>query len=328
MLPRTTRRALTLAGLALPFALPHAAQADAAWPSRPVRVIVPFPPGQSTDIVARLVAEELSRRLPQRVVVENRAGGAGVPAMEAAMRAAPDGYTLVAGSIGPMTVNAAVMPRLPYDPERDFAPITNLVTVPLGIVAHPSLPASTPAELLALARATREPLDMATAGPASGAHMAAELFAHMAGIRLNMVHYRGSGPAMADLVGGQVRLMVDSLASALPAIRAGRIKAIGVASPRRSAWLPEVPALAEAVPGYEAFGWNGLAAPAGTPAPVLARIGAEVGAILREPATTARLDELGMVADPMTPEAFAAFLRAEIAKWREVARVANVRLEG
>jgi tripartite-type tricarboxylate transporter receptor subunit TctC len=220
------------------------------------------------------------------------------------------------------------MPRLPYDPERDFAPITNLVTVPLAIVAHPSLPANTPAELIALARASRDPLDMATAGPASGAHMAGELFAHMAGIRLNMVHYRGSGPAMSDLVGGQVRLMVDSLASALPSIRAGRIKCVGVANPRRSAWLPDVPALAEAVPGYEAFGWNGLAAPAGTPAPVLARIGSEVGAILRDPAMAPRLEELGMLPDPQTPEQFAAFLRAEIAKWREVARVANVRLEG
>jgi tripartite-type tricarboxylate transporter receptor subunit TctC len=303
--------------LAAMLATPALARAQGAWPERPVRIIVPFPPGQSTDIVTRLVADELSRRWPQRVVVENRAGA----------RAPADGYTLIAGSTGPLAVNPAVMPRLPYDPERDFAAITNLAQVPLALVAHPSLPANTPEELVALARTTQ--LDVATAGPASAAHMMAELFAHRAGVRLNMVHYRGSGPAVADLLAGTVRIMADSVASALPNIRAGRLKAVAVASPARVPWLPETRTVAEGVaPGFAAFGWNGLVAPAATPREIIARINADVVAVLREPAVVARLDELAMIADPLAPEAFAAFLRAELAQWREVARIANVRLEG
>jgi tripartite-type tricarboxylate transporter receptor subunit TctC len=318
------RRHLPALGLLL--AAP-AVQAQPAWPDRPVRVIVPFPPGQSTDLVARLVADELSRRWPQRVVVENRAGGAGVPAMEVAARAAPDGTTLVAGSIGPMAVNAAVIPRLSYDPERDFTPITNLSLVPLCIVAHPSFPANDPAGFLAAARGASTPLIMATAGPASGAHMAAELLAHRLGIQLNMVHYRGSAPAVTDLIAGTVPLMTDSLASALPNVRAGRLKLIGVSTLRRVSWAPDVPSFAETVaPGHEAVGWNGLAGPAGLPAELVARINADVTAALREPALVARIEEAGMLADPQTPQQFGAFLRAEIQRWREVARIANVTL--
>ncbi|MCX8133628.1 MAG: tripartite tricarboxylate transporter substrate-binding protein [Roseococcus sp.] len=313
------------------FAVPVllAAPGLRAQPDRPVRIIVPFPPGQSTDIVARLVADALSARWPQRVVVENRAGGAGVPAMEAARAAPADGSVLVAGSIGPMAVNAAVMPRLPYDPERDFTPITNLSRVPLCIVAHPSFPASDPAGFLAAARAANPPLDVATAGPASGAHMAAELLAHRLGVRLNMVHYRGSGPAVTDLIAGTVRLMTDSLASALPHVRGGRLKLIGVSTAGRVPWAPEVPSFAETIaPGYEAVGWNGLAGPAGLAPALVERINADVTAVLRDRAVVARIEEAGMIADPMTPAQFQAFLRAEIARWREVARIANVTIEG
>ncbi len=246
---------------ALPLCLlaaPALAQAPAAWPERPVRLIVPFPPGQSTDIVARLVAEELSRRWPHPVVVENRGGGAGAPAMEAAARA-NDGHTLVAGSIGTMAINPAVLPRIGYDPERDFAPITNIAMVPLVLVAHPQSPVTTPQSLVEQARVRPGQLDVATAGPASGAHMAAELLAHRAGVRLNMVHYRGSGPATADLLAGTVRLMADSVASALPNIRAGRLRAVGVFGADRAEALPDVPTFAETVaPGVDAAGWNGL----------------------------------------------------------------------
>lgn len=323
------RRHLLLAAGALGMPMLAPARAQGAWPERPVRLVVPFPPGQSTDIIARLVADQLSQRWPQRVVVENRAGGAGAPAMELVARAPADGHTLVAGSIGPMAVNAAVIPRLPYDAERDFAPITNLSMVPLCIVAHPSFPANDPAGFVAAARAAAEPLQVATAGPASGAHMAAEYLAHRLGVRLSMVHYRGSGPAIADLLAGTVSLMTDSLASALPNVRGGRLKLIGVQTPARVPWAPEVPSFAETVaPGHAVSGWNGLAAPAGTPEPVVRRINADVTAVLREPAIVARIEEAGMLADPQTPEQFGAFLRAEIARWREVARIANVRLEG
>jgi tripartite-type tricarboxylate transporter receptor subunit TctC len=323
------RSVFALAGTTLASAAPFAARAQGGWPERPVRIIVPFPPGQAADIVTRLVADELSKRWPHRVVVENRAGGAGAPALEAGARAAPDGYTLTAGTSGTLGINPSVLPRLPYDAERDFAPITNIAMVPLLIVTHPSFSGGTVQDLVAMARARPGGLDLASAGPATSQHLAAELFAHRVGIALNIVHYRGSGPAMADLVAGNVPLMFDSVASAIGNIRAGRIRPLAVATPRRTPWLPEVPTISETVsPGYEAFGWTGLVAPAATPPEIVQRVNADVVAILREPAAVQRLEELGTLADPGTPAAFAAFVRAEIAKWREVVRVANVRLDG
>jgi tripartite-type tricarboxylate transporter receptor subunit TctC len=321
------RRAL-LGAASLPL-LPAIGRAQSDWPNRPVRIIVPFPPGQASDIITRLVADELSKRWPQRVVVENRAGGAGAPALEAGARAPADGYTLTAGTSGTLGINPSVLPRLPYDAEKDFAGISNVAMVPLLVIAHPSLPYNTMQELAAAARAKPGDLDMASAGPATSQHMAAELLMLRANIRFNIVHYRGSGPAIADVIAGNVKLMTDSVASALPHIRDGRVKAIALCSARRVPQLPEVPTIAETlVPGYEAAGWSGLVAPAGTPEAIIRRINTDVVAILRDPAVAARIVSLGAVADPQTPEEYAAFLRSEIAKWREVARAANVRLEG
>lgn len=321
------RRAL-LGAASLPL-LPAIARAQSDWPSRPVRIIVPFPPGQASDIITRLVADELSRRWPQRVVVENRAGGAGAPALEAGARAPADGYTLTAGTSGTLGINPSVLPRLPYDAEKDFAGITNVAMVPLLVIAHPSLPYNTMQELAAAARAKPGELDMASAGPATSQHMAAELLMLRANVRFNIVHYRGSGPAIADVIAGNVKLMTDSVASALPHIRDGRVKAIALCSARRVPQLPDVPTIAETlVPGYEAAGWSGLVAPTGTPEAIIRRINADVVAILREPAIADRIASMGAVADPQTPEEYAAFLREEISKWREVARAANVRLEG
>jgi tripartite-type tricarboxylate transporter receptor subunit TctC len=315
--------------LAAPAPLRAQGMPAGAWPDKPVRIIVPFPPGQAADIVTRLVADELSKRWPQRVVVENRAGGAGAPALEAGARAAPDGYTLTAGTSGTLGVNPSVLPNLPYDSARDFAFITNVAMVPLLIVAHPSFPATTPEELIALAKARPGALDMASAGPATSQHLAAELLAHRTGVRFNIVHYRGSGPAIADLVAGTVPLMFDSVASARGNIAGGRVKPIGVATAQRLPLLPTVPSFAETVaPGYAAAGWSGLVAPAATPAAILRRINADVVAILREPATVKRFEELAVLPDPGTPEEFGTFVRAEIAKWGEVVRLANVRLEG
>ncbi|WP_198377055.1 Bug family tripartite tricarboxylate transporter substrate binding protein [Neoroseomonas rubea] len=324
----TLRRRALLGAASLPL-LPALAHAQSDWPNRPVRIIVPFPPGQASDIITRLVADELSKRWPQRVVVENRAGGAGAPALEAGARAAPDGYTLTAGTSGTLGVNPSVLPRVPYDAERDFAAITNVAMVPLLVVAHPSLPANTMQELAAAARANPGGLDMASAGPATSQHMAAELLMLRANIRFNIVHYRGSGPAIADVIAGNVKLMTDSVASALPHIREGRVKAIALCSARRVPQLPDVPTIAETlVPGYQAAGWSGLVAPTGTPAEIIRRINADVVAILREPAISARILQMGAVPDPLTPEEFATFIRTEIATFREVARAANVRLEG
>ena len=315
--------------LAAPVVLPLAARAQGGWPDKPVKIIVPFPPGQAADIFTRVYADLLSQRWPQRVVVENRGGGAGAPALEAGARAAPDGYTLTAGTSGTLGVNPSVLPNLPYDAEKDFAFITNVVVLPLLIVAHPSFPANTAQELVALAKATPGGLDLATAGPATSQHMAAELFANRTGIKLNMVHYRGSGPAMTDLLAGNVKLMMDSYASARAHIGAGRIKPIAVTTEQRAPQLPGTPTIAESVaPGYRAYGWTGLNAPAATPAEVIRKVNADVTAILNEAAVKQRFIELGGFAVPSTPEAYGEFVRSEIAQWREVARIANVRLEG
>jgi tripartite-type tricarboxylate transporter receptor subunit TctC len=324
---RSTRRAVLAAAFATPAI--RAGWAQGEFPSRPVRVIVPFPPGQAADIFGRLMADELSKRWPQRVVVENRAGGAGAIGMEAVARAVPDGYTLGVGTSGTLGVNPSVMARLPYDAERDFAAVTNIFTLPLVFVAHPSFAAADMAGLVAIARRAPNAVQYASAGPGTAQHMTAEMLAHRLGLVMQHVPYRGSGPAMADLVAGNVKVMVDSLASALPHIAAGRIRAIGITGRGRAPQLPEVPTVAETVsPGFEALGWSGLVAPAGTPEAVIHRINADAVAILRDPAIAGRMVEMGGFPDPGTPEEYGRFISAEIAKWRAVARAANVRLDG
>jgi tripartite-type tricarboxylate transporter receptor subunit TctC len=324
------RRALLLGAVAGVAPLSGGARAQGEdYPARPVRIIVPFPPGQAADTVVRIVADELSRRWPQRVLVENRGGAAGVPGVEAGARAAPDGYTLTNGTSGTFGVNPGVLPRLPYDPDRDFAAITNLVLGPLIVICHPSFPAQTVGELAEAARARPGAIDMATAGPATAQHMSIELLQLRTGLRFNIVHYRGSGPAVTDLVAGNVPTMCDSITSALPHIRAGRARALALTGARRIPQLPGVPTLGETLsPGYESGGWIGLAAPAATPPAIVRKVNADVVAILRDAVVATRLAEMGSFPDPGTPEQCAAFIRAEIAKWRDVARLANVRLEG
>jgi len=312
----------------LPAALPAAARGQEPWPARPVRLLIPFPPGQATDTIGRVLAEALSARWPQRVVVENRSGGAGVVGTEAGARAAPDGHTLVASTSGTNGINPSVIRNLPYDAERDFTYVTLVFTVPLMIVAHPSFAPADVAALVAAARADPGGLSYGSGGPGTSQHMSAELFCARAGVRLTHVPYRGSGPAMADLIAGNIPLMFDSVASALPHIHGGRIRAIGVTSAGRAPQLPEVPAIGETLPGYEAIGWAGIAVPAGTPAAVVARVNADVTALLRDPAFAARVVSLGGAPAPQTVEEAGAFVRAEIAKWREVARGADVRLDG
>lgn len=330
MVTSVSRRIL-LAAMGAAGAMPQALRAQPAnsYPDRTVRLIVPFPPGQAADIFGRLMADELSKRWPQRVIVENRSGGAGALGMEAGARAAPDGYTLVVGTSGTLGVNPSVMPNLPYDAERDFAAITNIFTLPLVLVAHPGAGLDSLRTVLSRAQEKPGALNYASAGPGTAQHMAMEMLAHRAGVRMTHVPYRGSGPAMADLIAGNVPLMMDSLASALPQVQAGRAKALATTGRTRPPQLPDVATVAETgLAGYEALGWSGLVAPAATPPAILRRINADATAILRDPAVVARMAELGGFPDPGTPEEFGGFIRGEIAKWRKVAQEANIRLEG
>ncbi|HWL81016.1 MAG TPA: tripartite tricarboxylate transporter substrate binding protein [Roseomonas sp.] len=326
-----TRRGL-LGAAAMAGLAPRLARAQpepANYPDRPVRFIVPFPPGQAADLFGRLMADELSKRWPQRVVVENRAGGAGAVGMEAGARATPDGYTLVVGTSGTLGINPSVMPSLPYDAEHDFAAITNIFTLPLVVVAHPGAGLDSLATMLARAKEAPGRLNYASAGPGTAQHLAMEMLAHRAGVRMTHVPYRGSGPAMADLIAGNVPLMMDSLASALPHVQSGRALALAITGRERVKQLPDTPTVAESgLAGYEALGWSGLVAPAATPAAIIRRVNADAVAILRDPAVARRMVEMGGFPAPGTPEEFGNFIRGEIAKWREVARDANVRLEG
>ena len=321
----------TILGAAAMAVLPvrHGALcAEAAWPARPLRVVVPFPPGQSMDVLPRLLGDILSRRLAQPVVFENRPGGVGVPAMEAVARAAPDGHTLGVGSISTLAVNPVLLPNLPYDVGRDLAPVARMFDVALAVVVHPSVPARTPQELVSWLRdnpGTR----YASAGPATTPHLTAELFAHRLGLPLEHVPYRGSAPAMADLVAGVVPLMFDTAASALPQARGGRVRLIAVTSAARLPRVPDTPTVGETVsPGFEAVAWGGLVAPAGTPAPLVETINAEIRTALADPVLADRFAELGAVPVPATAGEFAAFVRTEAAKWGEVVRTARIRLDG
>jgi tripartite-type tricarboxylate transporter receptor subunit TctC len=299
-----------------------------SYPAKAVRVIVPFPPGQAADIFSRMVAERLAVKWGQGVAVENRAGGGGIPGMMAGKQAAPDGYTLVVGTSGTLGVNPNIYASIPYDPLKDFAPASNIFIAPLVIVAHPSFKPGTVKDLVAAAKERPGALHFASAGPGTAQHMTGELFKFRAGIDLVHVPYKGSGPGMTDLIGGQVPLMFDSLASALPHIKSGRIKILALTTAQRVPQMPEVPTVAES--GYEGFsgvGWSGFVLPAGTPRDIVEKVSADTQAVLREPETVQRIVERGGVPDPTTPQQYADFIRAEVAKWGEVARIAKVKLD-
>jgi tripartite-type tricarboxylate transporter receptor subunit TctC len=299
-----------------------------AYPAHTVRIIVPFPPGQATDIVARLLAERLSAAWNQSVIVENRGGGGSVPGMLAGRDAPADGYTITFGTSGPLGVNPGIYSRLPYDPLKDFAMVGGVFTVPLMWVAHPGLPYNTVAELVAAAKKAPGKLNWALAGTGTSQHLTGELFKFRAGVDMEGVPYKGSGPAMTDLLGGQITLMVDSLASALPHIKAGKIKAIAMTTAQRVPQLPDVPTVAESgYPGFEGVGWGGLVVPVATPRDIVEKIGGDVRRILMDPAMQARIVERGAIPDPRGPAEFTEFVRAEIAKWGDVAKKAQIKLD-
>jgi tripartite-type tricarboxylate transporter receptor subunit TctC len=316
---------MVLAGAA-GAALAAPALAQAPWPNKPVRFVVPFPPGQAADIFARLMAEKLTDVWKQQVVVENKAGGSGIPATEYGKAAAPDGYTLMVVSSGTFGVNPSLYPDLPYKPLVDFLPISNIFLVPLVIVAHPSFPANSLGELIALARKEPGQLSYASAGPGTSQHLSMELFKLRAKLDIVHVPYKGSGPAMADLLGGHVKLMMDSTASALQPISDKRIKALAVTTARRAAPpLDGIPAIAETIPGFDAAGWSGLAAPARTPLEIVARVNKDVNALLQDPAMVREIERRAAMPAPGSPIQFAEFIKKEIDTWGEVVRATGTK---
>ena len=320
----TRRRALALGGAAGAL-LAAPAVAQAPWPSKPVRFIVPFPPGQAADIFARLVAEKLTDVWKQQVIVENKGGGSGIPATEYGKAAAPDGYTLMVSS-GTFGVNPSLFPDLPYKPLTDFLPISNIFLVPLVIVAHPSFPGNTLADLIELARKEPGKWSYASAGPGTSQHLSMELFKLRAKLDIVHVPYKGSGPAMADLLGGHVPLMMDSTASALNHIVDGRIKALAVTTARPApAPLDKIPPIAQTLPGFDAAGWSGLAAPARTPLEIVAKVNKDVQALLSDPSIIRQIEQRAAMPAPGSPLQFSEFIKKEIDTWGEVVRATGTK---
>ena len=298
------------------------------WPAKPVRMLVPFPPGGGVDFAARIVGKHLAERLGQPVIIENRAGANGIIALEALKNAAPDGYTLAAASNGPLVINPSIYLKLPYDTLRDFVAIGRMVDFPLLLVTHPSLPASSVTELIALAKAKPGVLTYSSPGVGNGSHLAVELFASMANVSLVHVPYKGTAPAATALLAGEVSFTISSIPTVLPHIRAGKLRALAVGNAKRLQALPEFPTLAESgVAGYEAFSWAGLIAPGGTPREVVARVNRETAQILKQQDIVDQLARDGTLAAPDTPEEFSAYIKAELDKWARIVRLANIKPE-
>jgi tripartite-type tricarboxylate transporter receptor subunit TctC len=319
----TPLAALLLALAAAPFPRTGAAQ---AYPQKPVRMVVTLAPGGAVDAVARMLATSLTERLGQQVVVDNRPGAGGSVGGEAVARANPDGHTLLMAANGTVAVAPHLIKNLPFDAQRDLAPISQVVTSPLALLVHPAVPAHSIRELVDLAKSRPGSINFASSGNGSTGHLAAELFKSMAGVDLVHVPYRGAAPALLDLVAGQTQMQVTAVSGSIVFIKSGKLRALGVTSPRRVAVLPDVPAIAETLPGYEVISWYGLFTTAGTPQPVIARLNRETVAAVNDPELKGRFAALGLEPETSTPEAFGAWVRSEHAKWGKLIRALDLRL--
>jgi len=298
------------------------------YPSRPVRLIVPYPPGGSTDFIARPISERLTERLGQPFVMDNRGGAATVIGAEIAARAPADGYTLLVGTVTTLAVNPALKPKLPYHPVREFAPVSMLSAQPYILAVNPSVPAASVAQLVAHAKANPGKLSFASAGLGSGAHFAGELFNHMAGVDILHIPYKGTGPAITDVIGGRVAILYAGIATLRPFVGSGKMRVLAVTSARRSPGMPEVPTIAESgLPGYETNTWNSLVAPRGTPRAVIERLNATIAAILSEPDLRDRWAQQGIDAEPGPPARLASHIDAEIARFAGLVKATGLRLE-
>lgn len=323
---RTVFLGLAALGLGTNLTL-SVAQAQAKWPERSVSFIVPFPPGGPVDTTARLTAQPLAALWSVTTPIENKAGAGGIVGAQAAAKAAPDGYNFFFAAIH-HAVLPSLKPNLSYDIQKDFVPVGLAARFPIVLVVHPSVPANTVAELIAYARANPTKLSYSSSGTGGGTHLAGELFNSLAGTTMQHIPYKGSAPAMQDLVGGQVQVMFADGPSALPFIKAGKIRALGVGNPMSSVFFPDVPTIAAAgLPNYEAYSWTGVVAPAGTPASVVARVNADMVKVLSDPKTAQALMAAGAEPAPGSPEEFRAFLANEIKKWGEIIRSANIKVD-
>jgi tripartite-type tricarboxylate transporter receptor subunit TctC len=299
-----------------------------AYPTKPIRLVVPFPAGGTTDILARQVAQRLSVSLGQSVIVDNRPGAAGNIGSDLVAKSAPDGYTLLMGTVGTHAINPSLYTRMPYDHVKDFVPIVLVAGVPNVLEVTPSLPVNSVADLIKLAKEKPGQLNFASSGSGTSIHLSGELFKTMAGVDMMHVPYKGSAPAVTDLMGGQVQLMFDNLPSSLAQIKAGKLRAIAVTSAQRAPALPNMPTIAESgLPGFEASSWFGMLAPAGTPSAIVARLNADVNQWLQTAEAKEKLLAQGAVAAGGTPEQFAAHIRAETEKWAKVVKVSGAKVD-
>ncbi len=323
-----TRRCALAAGLFLGVALLATGPLQAAeFPDRQVTMVVPFAAGGSTDVVARILAQKMSDDLGQQVIVQNVAGAGGNLGADNVARADPDGYTILMGTVATHALNPLILKSTPYDPEKDFAPISLLVLVPNVLVVNPELPAKTVAELIALLKSKPGTFSYASSGNGTPLHLSGELFKAMAGVDMEHIPYKGSGPALNDVLGNQVPIMFDNLPSSSGHIKSGTLRALAVTTKERAPSFPDVPTLAETVPGYETYTWNALFAPAGTPTDVIARLNLSASKALADPDVAKRMVEFSAVVIASTPDQLAAHVKAEIAKWTPVVRDAKIELE-
>ncbi len=325
--PTTRRHWLQTTGAGLAALQLGAAHAADAWPARPIRLVIPYPPGGPTDLLGRIVAVRLGERLGQPFIVDNRPGASGMIGADAVAKAAGDGYTLLANA-SIHVINPSLYAKPRYDAIADFAPIANLADVPLVLVVNPQLPVKTVRELIALAKSGRTQLNFASSGNAAAPHLAGEAFKIAAGIEMQHVPYKGSPPALTDLVGGQVQLMFDSLPSSLPFIRSGALRAIAVTTERRTPALPNVPTVAESgLPGFNISTWYGLWAPAATPPDLVHRLSREIAAIVQMPDVREQFANLGAEPVGNTPEEFLAFNKAELTKWSRIVKQSGAKVD-
>jgi tripartite-type tricarboxylate transporter receptor subunit TctC len=309
--------------------VPAAVIGQTGFPAKPVRLVVGFPPGGTADILARVLAQKMAETWSQQVVVDNRAGAAGTIGANLVAKSAPDGYTLLMAALASQAIAPSLFAAVPYDAERDFAPVSNVAELALVLVVNPALPVKNVKELIALAKARPMQLNYGSGGNGSSQHLATELFSMQAGIRMVHVPYKGSPLVLGDLISGQLALSIDNPTTVLPQVRTGKLRALAVTSARRWPAAPELPTIAEAagLPGFEVIGWFGVLAPAGTPSDVISKLNAEIVRVLKLPDVRQRLSDQGAEAAPSTPEQFGALIRSDTVKWAKVIKATGMKPE-